>query len=198
MEIIKSIIVTLFVMIFTENIVFSRSLGTDTIVAISKNRKSIFGFSAAVTYLCTAANILVWLVERNFRNAADYRTYQPIFYVCILCMLYFVSIMLVWKFMGDKIDSIRKYIHFAVFNSAVLGTMLLSSVDCRSLYEYIIYGLGSGLGYSLALYLTASVYDRLNSEKVPAAFRGYPLIMIYLGILSMAFFGFSGMPLGTF
>lgn len=198
MEIVRSIIVTLFVMIFTENIIFSRSLGTDTIVTISGNRKSIFGFSAAVTYMCTVSNILVWLVERSFRNAEDYKLYQPIFYICILCMLYFVTVMLAWQFLGDRIDHIKKYIHFAVFNSAVLGTMLLSCADCRSLWEYIVYGLGAGLGYSLALYLTAAVYGRLNSEKVPAAFRGYPLMMIYLGILGMAFFGLSGVPLGTF
>lgn len=192
MEIITSVFAALLVNIAAENIIFTRSIGTDLTAFVGKNKGNVFGFGAAVTYMCTVTDIFVWVFDSKLGNAENYKFYQPIFYITILCLVYFASVVLIWRFSEETAEKTKKYLHFAVFNSAVLGTMLLSSVNCDSFIDYFVYGLGSGLGFSLALFLTALLYDKLNSADVPAPFRGYPLLMIYIGILSMAFFGITG------
>ena len=59
------------------------------------------------------------------------------------------------------------------------------------LSEYIFRGIGTGLGFMFAIYITAIVYDRLHDASVPYCFRGYPLTLIYIGIISMAFYGLA-------
>lgn len=192
MEYFVSVITALFINIIAENIIFTRSIGTDLTAFIGKNRGSVPVFGAAVTYLCTVTDIFVWLFDKNYGSAQNYRFYQPIFYITVLCLVYFASLALIWKFSEETAEKAKKYLHFAVFNSAVLGTMLLSSKNFDTFSEYFFGGLGSGLGFSFALFLTAPIYEKTESGDVPAAFRGYPLLMIYIGILSMAFFGITG------
>lgn len=189
MEVVKSIITALFVTILSENIIFSKSFGADTIVRISENKKNIFGFSIAVTYMCTVSNVMVWLLNLYLSDDKSYHIYEPVLYACTLCLLYFFTIMIAWRFTGEKAQKVRNYLHFAVFNSAVMGTMVISSENLTGIVSYIVYGLGTGIGYSLALFITSLVYERLDSDCVPKAFRGYPLILIFLGIISMALYG---------
>jgi electron transport complex protein RnfA len=73
-----------------------------------------------------------------------------------------------------------------------LGALFLNSRHSDTLFGYIGFGLGTGVGFIIASYFLSIVYDRLFSEDVPESFRGYPLILIYIGILSMAFYGFLG------
>lgn len=191
MEIIKLIITALFVTILSENVIFSKSFGADTIVRISENKKNIFGFGVAVTYMCTVANVIVWLLNHYLSGDESYHIYEPVLYACTLCLLYFVTIMIAWKFTGEKAKKVRNYLHFAVFNSAVLGTMVISSESLTGIVSYVVYGFGMGIGYSLALFITSLVYERLDSDYVPKAFRGYPSVLIFLGIIGMALHGLS-------
>ncbi|MCM1382075.1 MAG: hypothetical protein NC192_09055, partial [Muribaculaceae bacterium] len=108
-----------------------------------------------------------------------------------LGVVYIATLLCMWRFFPKMFVKMRKYIHVSVYNCAVLGSMFLTSKYCETAGDYFLRGLGIGLGYVLAVYLTAAVYDRLYSEKSPFAFRGYPLLLIYLGILSMAFWGLS-------
>lgn len=191
MDILFSVFTALLISLFSENIIFSKSLGTDTVLLISRNRKNIFGFGAAVTYMCTAANIIVWVTRLFFSSDPNFRLYEPLIYISSLCLLYFVTIMISWKLSEEKTERIKKYLHFAVFNSAVLGTMMISSESFSKLGEYVLCGFGAGIGYFAALFITSALYERLDSRDVPGVFRGYPLTLIFLGIISMALYGLS-------
>ena len=83
-------------------------------------------------------------------------------------------------------------IHMSAFNCTVLGALLLSTNEMRSAAGMIGFGLGSGIGFTMAAYLISIAFDKLNSEKIPKAFRGFPIAMIYIGILSLAFYGLVG------
>lgn len=192
MAILRSVIVTLFTMIFCENFIFSRAIGTSTLISLSRNKRSAAGFAVSVVYMSMTANALAWTVKYFFGGSEYFRYFQPVLYVIIMAVVYFLSLLFVWKFINHYLESMRKYLHYAAFNSAVMGIMLFSSGVCVSLMDYIVYGIGAGVGYSLAVYLTSIVYDRIYSKDVPESFRGFPLLMIYVGILSMAFFGLTG------
>lgn len=192
MDIIKNILLTAFTAILVENTIFYRAMGTSTLIIVAKRRKNLLGFCVGVTYITAVISVLTYFSDRIFNPNDVNSLYMPIVYTVILGFVYIITLLCMWRFFPKLFSRMRKYVHVSVYNCAVLGSMFLISKYCETLGEYFLHGLGIGLGYVLAVYLTAVVYDRLYSEKSPFAFRGYPLLMIYIGIISMAFWGLSG------
>lgn len=191
MEFIKNIMLTAFTAVIVENTVFCRALGTSTLLIAARKRKNLVGFGICVTYMTALISVLTYVADRIFNFSEAGYIYIPLVYTAILGIVYVVTLLCMWKFVPRLFVAMRKYIHVSAFNCAVLGSMFLISKYCTTLGDYFIHGIGIGLGFVLAVYITAIIYDRLYSEKVPYAFRGYPLLMIYIGILSMAFWGLS-------
>jgi electron transport complex protein RnfA len=78
-------------------------------------------------------------------------------------------------------------------NCAILGLALLLVMRDYSFVESIVFGLGSGAGFILALSIMAGIREELELRDVPKAFRGAPITLIVAGILALAFMGFAGM-----
>lgn len=191
MEAIKNILLTAFTAILVENTIFYRAMGTSTLIIVAKKRKNLLGFCAGVTYITAVISVLTYFSDKIFNTDNVNSLYMPVVYTVILGAVYIITLLCMWRFFPKLFVRMRKYIHISVYNCAVLGSMFLTSKYCKTLGEYFFRGLGIGLGYVLAVYLTAAVYDRLYSDRSPYAFKGYPLLMIYIGILSMAFWGLS-------
>lgn len=187
-----NILLTAFTAILLENTVFYRAMGTSTLIVIAKKRKNLFGFCAGVTYFTAVISVLTYFADKLFGSSGISYIYMPLVYTVILGIVYIITLLCIWKFFPMLFVRIRKYIHISVYNCAVLGSMFLISKYCETLKDYFLHGLGVGLGFVLAVCAAAAVYDRLYSDKVPFAFRGYPLFMIYIGILSMALWGLTG------
>ena len=159
------------------------------IITISRNRKNIFGFGLCVTYITAITGIICYFLDKYINyNELSY-IYKPFIYVLILGIVYIVTLLCLWKLFYKVFKKLKKYVHISAFNCAVLGAMFLNSEYCVTLPEYLFHGLGIGLGFIFAVYMVAIVYDRIYSQTAPYCFRGYPLLLIYIGILSMAFYG---------
>ena len=101
-----------------------------------------------------------------------------------LSALFFIS--------REKFEKSRKYIHISAFNCAVMGTLFTinhraaGDSSFMNLKSYAAAGLEAGFGFILASLILTAAYRKLNSAKVPASFRGFPAMLVYLGIISMA------------
>ena len=80
----------------------------------------------------------------------------------------------------------------AALNSCVLGTVLVERTQSFTLGQSLGFGLGSGLGYVLAVLLVTEARHRLRSKAIPKAFRGLPITLVYIGVLALAIYGFTG------
>ena len=80
----------------------------------------------------------------------------------------------------------------AAINSCVLGTVLVERTQSFTLGQSLGFGLGSGLGYLLAVLLVTEARHRLRSRAIPSAFRGLPVTLVYIGVLALAIYGFTG------
>ncbi len=180
---------------FAENTIFARALGTSTLITVARSRKNLLGFGLSVTYITALMSVLTYFMNKALSLDEKSYIYTPLVYIIILGAVYIITLLCMWRFAPGLFMKMKKYIHISVFNCAVLGSMFLITERCETLGEYFIHGVGIGLGFMLAVYLTAIVYDRLYSDKTPYSFRGYPLLLIYIGILSMAFWGLSGYTL---
>lgn len=85
------------------------------------------------------------------------------------------------------------FLSLITINCAILGLALFDSMREYSFAEDIIFGLGAGAGFTLALVIMAGIREELDLADVPKPFRGAPITLIVAGILTLAFMGFAGM-----
>ncbi|MCD7730910.1 MAG: hypothetical protein LUI05_05380 [Oscillospiraceae bacterium] len=191
MSYILQIIMVSFVAVFAENTIFARALGTSTLITVARSRKNILGFGICVTYITAVTGALCYFIDKYLNGSESNFAYivRPLIYIITLGLVYVVTLLCLWKLLYRIFGRIKKYVHISAFNCAVLGAMFLNSKYCTTLAEYIFHGIGIGLGFVFAVYMVVIVYDKLYSKEVPYCFRGYPLLLIYIGILSMAFYG---------
>ena len=93
---------------------------------------------------------------------------------------------------GPRSGQLIRILPIAAVNSGVLGTVLVERTQSFTLEQSIGFGLGSGLGYLLAVMLVTEAQNRLRSRAIPEAFRGLPITLIYIGVLALAIYGFTG------
>lgn len=187
-----NILMTSLIAIFVQNSIFERALGINVLLYASRKREHLLGFFAAITYTTTISSAIIWNFDRLFADNEYYGIFMPILYVAVVSVLYIVTLVLIWRFFPKLFRNIRKYVHLSVFNCSVIGALFLCSVQGADIFTYIGYGFGTGIGFLLAAYLLYIAADRLNSPLVPAAFRGFPIMLVYVGILSLALYAFTG------
>lgn len=192
MQIILNIVSAALIAIFIQNSIFERALGVNVLLYASRRKEHMFGFAAAITYTTTVSAAIVWIFDSCLGENEYYRIIMPLIYILIIAAVYIATLAVIWRFLPKVFRSLKKYVHLSVFNCSVVGALFLASQQGNDIFSYIGYGLGTGIGFLLAAYLLYTAAGRLNSPLVPAAFRGYPGMIVYVGILSLAFYAFTG------
>lgn len=175
-----------------ENTIFTRAFGTSTMLIASKNKKEIIPFTLSITYICTVSSAVSYFADKFLLKDKTSLLYMPLIYVTMIGLVYIITLLILWKWAYSFFVATKKFVHISAFNCAVLGGLLLNNLKSNSFADYISFGLGTGIGFLVAAFLISEGYEKLNSEKVPQSFRGFPATMIYIGILSMAFFVLLG------
>lgn len=172
--------------IFTQNAIFDRAFGVNVVIYASRKDTHVTGFTLGITAMTTVASIITYFIDRALLSTEAGRYFLPLIYICVIGILYVAGLLVLWKYFHKTYKRVRKYAHLAIFNCAVIGALFLNSNYGSDLPSYIGYGFGSGIGFFLACFLLNIAHERLSSEKIPRVFRGYPIMMIYIGIVSLA------------
>lgn len=178
--------------IFVQNSIFERALGINVLLYASRKKENLIGFFVAITYVTTISAAIVYNFDKLLLSNEYYYIIMPILYTATVSAVYILSLVIIWRFMPKLFKSLKKYVHISVFNCSVIGALFLCSQQGQDIFSYIGYGFGTGVGFLIAAYLLYIAADRLNSPLVPAAFRGFPIMIVYVGILSLAFYAFMG------
>lgn len=180
------------VAIFVQNSILERALGINVLLYASRNRKHLLGFFGVITYVTTLSAAIIYSFDKLLAESEYYSCFMPLLYIGIVSAVYILSLVLIWRFFPKAFREIKKYVHLAVFNCSVIGALFLMSAQGQDIFSYIGYGFGTGLGFLIAGYLLYIADERLHSPLVPAAFRGFPIMTVYVGILSLALYAFTG------
>jgi len=179
--------------IFLENTIFSRAIGTSTVMYSVRKKFNIFLFGGIVTSIITASSLIAYFINPLFKDINNKYYIMPLVYVVVISIVYIIAILITTKFSKKLKKNIMSIIHISAFNCAVLGALLLSlNISNLSLGGHLGFGIGTGIGLTLASYFVDLAYERLSSERVPYAFRGFPITLIYIGIVSLAIYGLIG------
>lgn len=180
------------VAIFIENFIFTRALGSSTALVIIRKKNNLVLFSIILTCITVVAGLITFFLYPLISHLPNNGYYIPLIYVAVIGVVYIAALFVSGMLPQSLLKKIKPMIHISAFNCVVLGVMLLSSLNNFSFAEFLGFGLGTGIGFSLATFFISVAYDYLHSEAIPKAFRGFPILLIYIGMLSLAFYGLIG------
>ena len=179
--------------IFAQNAIFTRGLGVSRLVQLVGDKRTSswwFALMLCITQVLVAP--LAFYAGRLLAPLPNRAQLRPVVYlVCIAAVCLFELVVLKLA-KGPRSGQLIRILPIAAMNSGVLGTVLVERTQSFTLEQSIGFGLGSGLGYLLAVMLVTEAQNRLRSRAIPEAFRGLPITLIYIGVLALAIYGFTG------
>lgn len=173
--------------IFTQNAIFDRAFGVNVAIYASRKSSHIIGFTVCTTVITTLASAAAYPFDLMLLPSEYGYLFMPLIYVGIVSVLYLLGLFALWRLFPKQYYKVKKYAHLAVFNCAVFGALFLNYNFGKGFAGYVGYGFGTGIGFFLACFLLNVANERLNSDKIPRVFRGYPIMLVFIGIISLAF-----------
>ena len=187
--------------ILVNNFIFAQFLGICPFMGVSKKVDTAIGMGLAVTFVMGLASAVCWVVnEYLLVNPAIFGEEGPnlafmqtiAFILVIAALVQFVE-MFLKKNVPSLYQALGIYLPLITTNCAVLGVVLLNVQNNYNFIESVVYGITGGLGFLLAIFLFASVRERLEFSECPKAFEGFPIALVTAGLIALAFMGFSGL-----
>lgn len=185
---------TLFVgAVLVNNFVLTKFLGLCIFFGISKNLDASVGMGMAVTSVMTMSSILAWLVYNFILKPFDLVFLSTIVFVVLTASFVQLLELIIKKQAPALYNMWGIYLLLIATNCIVLAVPLYNVDNDYAFLKSVVFSIGSGLGFALAIILMASLREKLNYADVPKPLQGLGIAFILAGMLSLAFLGFSGM-----
>ena len=194
--------------IFIENMIFAYFLGMCSYLAVSKTVKTSFGLGVAVVFvlaITVPANYLLenyvlkegaltWLSD-DFANI-DLSFLSFIMFIAVIASMVQLVEMIVEKFAPALYTSLGIFLPLIAVNCAILGgSLFMQERSYANIAEASVFGLGSGIGWLLAIVGIAAIREKIRYSDVPAPLRGLGITFIITGLMGIAFMSFMGIQL---
>lgn len=188
----KALIYILLTGVFVNNYVLQRFLGICPFLGVSKKFSQATGMGIAVIFVMLCSTAVTWPIQEYVLNPNGLGYLQTIVFILVIAALVqFVEIVLK-KFIPALHKSLGVYLPLITTNCAVLGVAINNITDGYNFLQSIFSSLGAGAGFLLAMVLFAGVRSRIENCPSPKSIQGLPITLIAASIVSLAFFGFSG------
>ena len=187
--------------IFVNNIVLAQFLGICPFLGVSGKLSTATGMSLAVCFVITLATVVTWMLNRWLLIPFGLGFLQTIAFILVIAALVQMVEIVLKKVSPALYSALGIFLPLITTNCAVLGVAITvvskefsfgGEPHLLSLGESAVYAFATSLGYGLAMVLFAGIREHLSGNEVPAAFKGLPIALISVGIMALAFLGFSG------
>jgi len=186
------LIVLFFSAAIINNFVLTYFLGICPFIGVSHHLSPAISLGLATVFVMSITSVVSWLIYNHVLIPYELQFLQiPAFILVIASLVHLVE-MFVRKASATLYRSLGIYLPLITTNCAIMGVAFFLTKRQYSLEQSVVFGLGAGAGFTLALTLMASIREELNLADVPAPFRGAPITLLVAGILAMAFMGFTG------
>ena len=189
----KSLITIIVTTALVNNVVLSQFLGICSFLGVSQQKKASFSLGMAVTVVLVAASAVASLLYTYVLAPLNLDYLKTIVFILVIAALVQMVEMFLKKNAHAIYQSLGIYLPLITTNCAVLGVALTNVQNGYNLIECVPAGLGTAIGFTVAIVLLAAVREHLDEEAIPAPFRGAPIVLLCATLMAMAFMGFSGL-----
>jgi len=175
------------------NFVLSYFLGICPFIGVSNKISSAFSMGLATTFVLVLTAIVTWLIYHIILLPYHLDFLQYVAFILVIASLVQFVEMFIKKVSQPLYSALGIFLPLITTNCAILGLALFIVLRDYTFAEGIFFGLGAGVGFTLAITIMAGIREELELADIPESFRGVPITLIVAGILAMAFMGFSGL-----
>jgi len=182
--------------IFTNNILLSYFLGLCPFIGCSREMKASVGLGLAVIFVMTCTCVLNWLVYHLILVPYGLEFFRFIMFIIIIAAFVQFVEMAIERFSPYLYQRLGVFLPLITVNCAILGASLFMVIRDYTLIVTVGYGLGSGIGWFLAIIAMAGIRQKLSNDSIPKGLQGPGITLIIAGIMALAFIGFAGVLAG--
>jgi len=175
------------------NFVFSRYLGLCIFFGVTKRMETAVGMSFTFTAVMLVEAVLNWLIYTYVMVPYHLGFLKIVIFIGTVAAFVQAADTMMKKVAPALYYKLGIYLALIVTNCIILAVPLINADENYSLFESMALAVGSGLGFSLALIIMASIREKLELADVPKSFQGLPISFVLTGLIALAFLGFSGM-----
>ncbi|KQC11578.1 MAG: hypothetical protein APR63_04130 [Desulfuromonas sp. SDB] len=175
------------------NFVLARFLGICPFLGVSKKLDSALGMGMAVIFVMVLATAVTWPLYIFVLTPLNLTFLQTITFILVIASLVQLVEMILKKYIPTLYKALGIYLPLITTNCAILGLAIDTLLKEYSIGASLIYAIGAGIGFTLALIIMAGIRERLEVADTPKPFKGTPIALITASLLSMAFMGFSAL-----
>ncbi len=175
------------------NFVFTMFLGLCIFFGVTKKMETAIGMSITFTAVMVISAALSWVVYTYVMMPLEITFLKIIVFIGIVAAFVQGADTIMRKISPDLYYKLGVYLALIATNCIIIAVPLLNAGEARTFTESLSFGLGSGVGFSLAMIIMASIREKLEVANVPAPFRGMPIAFVTAALIALAFTGFSGL-----
>ncbi len=182
-----------FAAVFTNNILLTNYLGMCSFLGASREVKTSLGLGAAVIFVLTITSALNWLVYYLILEPLGLVHFRYIVFIIVIAAFVQIVEMIIERVSDTLYAALGIFLPLITVNCAILGVSLFMLIREYTFTQSLFYGLGSGVGWMLAILAMAGIRQNMKRSKIPKGLEGAGITLIIAGIMALAFMGFSGM-----
>lgn len=181
-------LISLFVTsIFTENIILTKFLGICPFMGTSKKEETAYKMGISVMIVVTLSSIITYLLYKYLLVPTETTYLKTIMFILVIASLVQMLEIIIKKYNKNLYKAFGIYLPLITTNCAVLGITLLNISNDYNFIEMLVFSIGSSIGFTLVIYLFASIREYMDKKPIPESFKGAPIALITAGIMALLF-----------
>ncbi|MDU5504316.1 MAG: electron transport complex subunit RsxA [Anaerococcus vaginalis] len=179
--------------IFVNNYVLGQFLGICPTLGVTSKVETAKGMGAAVIFVVTLSSIITWIIQFYILDPLKIGYLQTVVFILVIASLVQTVEMIMKKSMPNLYEALGVYLPLITTNCIVLGVAIKNINENYNLLETTLNSAAAAVGFLVALVILASIREKIEDNDMPEAFKGGPITLITLGLMSIAFMGFAGL-----
>ena len=194
--------------VFVDNMIFAYFLGMCSYLAVSKTVKTSAGLGLAVTFVLVVTVPVNYLINKYLLSPGALAWINPnwasvdlsfltyILFIAIIAAIVQILEMIIETFTPSLYSALGIFLPLIAVNCAILGcSLFMQERNFSNVGEAAVFGLGSGIGWLLAIVAIAAIREKLRYSKIPKGLQGVGISFIITGLMGIAFMAFMGFKL---
>ena len=175
------------------NVVLSQFLGICPFLGVSKKVETASGMGGAVIFVITIASFFTSLIYKFILVPLNISYLQTIVFILVIAAVVQFVEMFLKKAMPSLYNALGVYLPLITTNCAVLGVALTNVQKEYGILTGVVNGIGTSVGFAIAIVIMAGIREKIEYNDISESFQGTPIVLITAALMSIAFFGFSGL-----
>ncbi len=175
------------------NVVLSQFMGICPFLGVSKKVETAAGMGGAVIFVIGIASLVTNVIHQFILVPTHFEYLQTIVFILVIAALVQFVEMFLKKAVPSLYQALGVFLPLITTNCAVLGAAITITQKGYGIFTGLIYGLGTAIGFTIAIVLMAGIREKIEHNDIPESFKGTPIVLVTAGLMAIAFFGFSGL-----